>query len=80
MTSKRGANNTGYDPVSGLKLYFDVHNTGGPAILPCLGVLTSARTISPSALWGGHVWTLLVTSILDLWGWIERARILTGAV
>jgi hypothetical protein len=80
MTSKRGANKTGYHPVSGLKLYFDIHNPGGPAILPRLGALTSTRTISPSAWWGGLVWTLLVTAILDLWDWIERARILTGAV
>jgi hypothetical protein len=80
MTSKRGANKTGYDTGSCFKLYFDNQSTGGSAILPRLGALTSARTISPSASLGGLVWTLLMTAILGLWGWIERARIVTGAV
>lgn len=80
MTSKRGANKTDYDAVSGLKLHFYIRNTGRRAILPRLRTLTSASNISPSAWWGGDVWTLLVTAMLGLWGWIERARLVTGAI
>jgi len=80
MTSKRGANKTGYDSVSGLKPYFDVRNILEPAILLRFRALTSARTITASSWRGGLMWTLLVTAFLGLWGWIERARILTGAV
>ena len=80
MTSKSGANKTGYDPLSGLKLYLDMRIIRGPAILPHLRALTSARSVPPLAWWGGIVPTLLLTAMIGLWSWIERARIVAGAV